>query len=72
MVNLLKIFSYDVVSSPSFTFDTFDYDDIHIEYNQKVREQRLNSVLGVSDDELDEWIKSKIEIPYSKELWFPS
>ena len=59
MVNLLKIFSYDVVSSPSFTFDTFDYDDIHIEYNQKVRE-------------LDEWIKSKIEIPYSKELWFPS
>lgn len=72
MVNLLKIFSYDVVSSPGFTFDTFDLDDIYIEYNQKLREQRLNNLLGVSDVELDEWIKSKTHLPYSKELWFPS
>lgn len=72
MVNLLKIFSYDVVSSPGFTFDTFDTDNIYIEYDQKVREQRLNSVLDLSDVELDEWIKSKTHLQYSKEYWFPS
>ena len=74
LARLKKLFTYDLVADPGFDIVSFNEEDgtILFEHRQKSREQRINTVLGIVDAELDRWIEDSTKLPFTKQMWFSS